>query len=397
MKVDVTMPEMGESITEGTVAKWLRKPGDKINRDDALLEITTDKIDSEIPAPQKGVLAEILVEEGETVDVGTRLATIETEGEEKSSAAEEPAKQKTEAPPEQGVPGLAISPVAKKVAEKEGISGEELGQIEGTGLSGKVTKGDVLAYMDRKTETAPTVQPPREDVDEERVEIIEMSNMRKTIAERMVQSKAISPHTYTVAEVDMTAIVQFREAIKERFKKERGFSLTYTPFVLQATALALKSFPLMNGSLDGDKILQKKYINLGVAVAMESGLIVPVIKAADEKNLLGLARASAELAEKARNKKLMPEDVQGGTFTVTNPGVYGNIFGLPIINQPQLGILGVGAIKKRPVVINDAIAIRSIMYISLSYDHRVIDGSVSAQFVQKIRSNLENYDTENAI
>jgi 2-oxoglutarate dehydrogenase E2 component (dihydrolipoamide succinyltransferase) len=398
MKVNVTMPEMGESITEGTVAKWLRKPGDKINRDDALLEITTDKIDSEIPSPQKGVLAEILVEEGETVAVGARLATIETEKE--AAAPEKPAEKPTQDLPEKENLSPAISPVAKKVAEAEGISHEELGQIQGTGLAGKLTKGDILAYVDQRTQTpevSPPAEKPAQELDEERVEIIEMSNMRRIIAERMVESKRISPHTYTAAEVDMTAIVKFREGIKERFKRERGFSLTYTPFILQATALALKSFPLMNSSLEGDKIIQKKFINLGVAVAIESGLIVPVIKAADEKNLLGLARSAAELAEKAKNKKLSPEDVQDGTFTVTNPGVYGNIFGLPIINQPQLGILGVGAIKKRPAVVNDGIAIRSIMYISLSYDHRVIDGSLSAQFVQKIRSNLENYDTENAI
>jgi len=399
MRVDVKMPEMGESITEGTVAKWLRKPGDKVERDEPLLEITTDKIDSEIPSPEKGVLAEILVEEGETVEVGTPLASLETDGEPpaKKAPAKEAAAPKRD---KKTTESLTLSPVAKNIAAEEGLSDAELSQIEGSGVKGKLTKEDVLKYVDQKvgkTDSVPGPVSVETGVDEDRIEIIDMSTMRKTIAERMVQSKRISPHTYTVAEVDMTRIVDFRERIKHQFESEKGFKLTYTPFILHATVFALKAFPLMNSSLEGDSILQKKYINLGVAVAMESGLIVPVIKQADEKNLLGLARSAAELADKAKNKKLMPDDVQGGTFTITNPGVYGNIFGLPIINQPQLGILGVGAIKKRPVVIGDAIAIRSIMFLSLSYDHRVIDGSLSAQFVQRIRSNLENYDTENAI
>jgi 2-oxoglutarate dehydrogenase E2 component (dihydrolipoamide succinyltransferase) len=397
MKVDVMMPEMGESITEGTVAKWLRKPGDKVERDEALLEITTDKIDSEIPSPEKGVLAEILVEEGETAEVGALLARIETDGEQptqETSSEEETALRK------KATQDLTLSPVAKKIAAEEGLSDAELSRIQGSGVRGKLTKEDLLKYVDQKEkEIDSTPEPVRDDTgfDQDSTEIIDMSTMRKTIAERMVESKRVSPHTYTVAEVDMTRIVDFRERFKRKFEQERGFKLTYTPFVLHATVLALKAFPLVNSSLRDDKIIQKKFINLGVAVALETGLIVPVIKQAEEKNLLGLARSAAELAEKAKNKKLMPDDVQGGTFTVTNPGVYGNIFGFPIINQPQLGILGVGAIKKRPVVINDAIAIRSIMYISLSYDHRVIDGSLSARFVQHIRNSLENYDTENAI
>jgi 2-oxoglutarate dehydrogenase E2 component (dihydrolipoamide succinyltransferase) len=398
MKVDVKMPEMGESIAEGTIAKWLKNTGDKVERDEALLEITTDKIDSEIPSPEKGVLAEILVKEGETVNVGTPLARIETDGSKGAAPSvekEAPRKRK-----EPTVEGLTISPVAKKIAAEEGISEAELRKIEGSGVKGKLTKDDLLNYVDHRAGASePEVVSERIEKrsDDDRFEVIEMTTMRKTIAEHMVQSKRISPHTYTVAEVDMTGIVNYRERIKGSFFRERGFKLTYTPFILHATVLALKAFPLMNSSLEGDQIIQKRFINLGVAVALESGLIVPVIKQADEKNLLGLARAAADLAEKAQSKKLMPDDVQGGTFTVTNPGVYGNIFGLPIINQPQLGILGVGAIKKRPVVIDDAIAIRSIMYISLSYDHRVIDGSLSAQFVQRIRSNLEQYDTDNAI
>jgi pyruvate/2-oxoglutarate dehydrogenase complex dihydrolipoamide acyltransferase (E2) component len=232
--------------------------------------------------------------------------------------------------------------------------------------------------------------------DDTGIKVIEMSNMRRMIADHMVESKKISPHTYTVAEVDMTSIVKYREKTKQKFLAEKGFKLTYTPFILHATVLALKAHPLVNSSVVDGKIYQKQHINLGVAVALESGLIVPVIKNAEEKNLLGLARKANELGLKAQNKKLTPTDVQDGTFTVTNPGIWGNIFGLPIINQPQLGILGVGAIKKRPVVVDDAIAIRSIMYLSLSYDHRVIDGALAARFLQEIRSILEDYDMERA-
>jgi 2-oxoglutarate dehydrogenase E2 component (dihydrolipoamide succinyltransferase) len=403
MKVDVLMPEMGESIAEGTVAKWLRKPGDKVERDDALLEITTDKVDSEIPSPESGVLAEILVGEGETVDVGTPLGRIDSSGEEAIPAAVE------ELPQQKGESAKpALSPVARNIAEKEGLTETELRGIEGTGRGGKLTKDDILQFLEQRGVYQEVKRPdsgrrvtvsPEDSVTatEGQVEIIDMSTIRKTIADRMVQSKHVSPHTYTAAEVDMNRIVEFRERIKARFEREQGFKLTYTHFVLHATVLALKALPMINSSLEDDKIVLKKYVNLGVAVALESGLIVPVIKQADEKNLLGLARSASELAERAVHKELKPEDVQGGTFTVTNPGVYGNIFGFPIINQPQLAILGVGAIKKRPVVVDDAIAIRSVMYISLSYDHRVIDGSLSARFLQRIRSILENYDTENAI
>jgi 2-oxoglutarate dehydrogenase E2 component (dihydrolipoamide succinyltransferase) len=405
MKIDVVMPGMGESITEGTVAKWLKKPGDPVEKDEALLEITTDKIDSEIPSPEAGVLAEVLVEEGATVEIGQLMARIERGG--KAQPAEKPSPplaQEVEDVPTSAEP--ALSPVARNIAEQEGLSISELRMIKGSGQHGRLTKSDLLGYLESREEepkTQPTAEPvetpkvAETPVSEGRVEVIEMSTMRKTIAERMVQSKQISPHTYTVAEVDMSRIVGFRERIKHKFEQENGFKITYTHFVLHSTVVALKAFPLVNSSLEGDKILRKDFIHLGVAVALESGLIVPVIKNADEKNLLGLARASHELAVKAREKRLLPEDVQGGTFTVTNPGVFGNIFGFPIINQPQLGILGVGAIKNRPVVINDAIAIRSIMLLSLSYDHRVIDGALAARFVQKIRSALEDYDIQHAL
>ncbi len=424
MKVDVVMPEMGESITEGTVAKWLKEPGDKVERDEAILEITTDKIDSEIPSPEDGVLAEILAEEGKTVAVGDALARIETEAaaaaepKAKPSPAappvEEKAKQQPEpapepeppapaaAPPEKPAPAKVdrpLSPVARSLVREEGLTEAELDAIEGSGRGGRVTKDDVVKYLESRPagEEPPPPAPARPGPTREGpVEVIEMTQMRKLIAEHMVRSKRTSAHTYTVAEVDMTRIVRFRDAVKGAFERENGFKLTFTHFILHAAVRALKAYPLMNSSVDGDRILQWEYVNLGVAVALESGLIVPVIKQADEKNLLGLARAANDLAVRAHNKKLLPDDVQGGTFTVTNPGVFGNIFGFPIINQPQVGILGVGAIKKRPVVVDDAIAIRSIMYVSLSYDHRVVDGALAARFLQEIRGILENYETDRA-
>ncbi len=424
MKVDVVMPEMGESITEGTVAKWLKEPGDKVERDEAILEITTDKIDSEIPSPENGVLAEILAEEGKTVAVGDALARIETEeaaaaettegpqrpapaGEKPPTEAQpveeeiapEPQEPVVEESPAQPKVGRPLSPVARNLVREEGLTEKELDAIEGSGRGGRVTKDDVVKYLESRTpalEAQPEPAPPKPSR-EGLVEVIEMTQMRKAIAEHMVRSKHTSAHTYTVAEVDMTRIVRFRESIKDSFQRENGFKLTFTPFILHATVRALKAHPLMNSSVEGDRILQWEYVNLGVAVAIETGLIVPVIKQADEKNLLGLARAANDLAVRAHNKKLVPDDVQGGTFTVTNPGVFGNIFGFPIINQPQVGILGVGAIKRRPVVIDDAIAIRSIMYVSLSYDHRVVDGALAARFLQEIRGILEDYDTDRAL
>jgi pyruvate dehydrogenase E2 component (dihydrolipoamide acetyltransferase) len=424
MKVDVLMPEMGESITEGTVAKWLKEPGDKVERDEAILEITTDKIDSEIPSPEDGVLAEILAEEGKTVAVGDALARIETEeaaaeahekAEPSEPAAEEKAPEKEQPAPEKAPPAprkpaaqeapqpkvdRPLSPVARSLVREEGLTEEELDSIEGSGRGGRVTKDDVVKYLESRTPAAPETRPEPKAPKPSReglFEVIEMTQMRKSIAEHMVRSKHTSAHTYTVAEVDMTRIVRFRDSVKEAFQRENGFKLTFTPFILHAAVRALKAHPLMNSSLDGDRILQWEYVNLGVAVAIESGLIVPVIKQADEKNLLGLARAANDLAIRAHNKKLVPDDVQGGTFTVTNPGIFGNIFGFPIINQPQVGILGVGAIKRRPVVIDDAIAIRSIMYVSLSYDHRVVDGAVAARFLQEIRGILEDYDIDRAL
>jgi len=409
MKVDVLMPEMGESIAEGTIAKWLKKPGDPVRKDESILEITTDKIDSEIPSQADGILVEILVEEGTTVEVGALLGRIETESAQTESVSEKDGEAPAEKSPVPDQDEVSISPVARNIAEEEGVTTAELNLIQGTGSRGRLTKSDLLGYLDQKKqrqqETVPTSQTADSSASKEKddrridedVEIIEMSNMRRMIADHMVESKRTSPHTYTVAEVDMTRIVRYREKIKQSFLSEKGFKLTFTPFILHATVLALKAHPLVNSSVIEGKIYKKRHINLGVAVALESGLLVPVIKNAEEKNLLGLARHSYDLSMKAVNKKLTPADVQDGTFTVTNPGIWGNIFGLPIINQPQLGILGVGAIKKRPVVVDDAIAIRSMMYLSLSYDHRVIDGALAARFLQEIRTILEEYDTERAL
>jgi 2-oxoglutarate dehydrogenase E2 component (dihydrolipoamide succinyltransferase) len=409
MKVDVLMPEMGESIAEGTIAKWLKKPGDPVRKDESILEITTDKIDSEIPSQADGILVEVLVEEGTTVEVGALLARIETESAQSESVPEKDGEASAEKSSVPDQDEISISPVARNIAEEEGVTTAELNSIQGTGSRGRLTKSDLLGYLDQKKqrqqETVPTPQTVDSSASKEKddlridedVEIIEMSNMRRMIADHMVESKRTSPHTYTVAEVDMTRIVRYREKIKQSFHNEKGFKLTFTPFILHATVLALKAHPLVNSSVIDGKIHKKRHINLGVAVALESGLLVPVIKNAEEKNLLGLARHSYDLSMKAVNKKLTPADVQDGTFTVTNPGIWGNIFGLPIINQPQLGILGVGAIKKRPVVVDDAIAIRSMMYLSLSYDHRVIDGALAARFLQEIRTILEEYDTERAL
>lgn len=448
MKVDMIMPQMGESIAEGTIIKWLKNEGDKIERDEIILEISTDKVDSEIPSPQAGILRKILIPEGETVKVGTVIAHIETEGDGAQAAEEakevsvkpetkETKKEKVlvkdevkteEAPilketpaapkPEIKIPefekgGISTiprtdrtgrkfySPLVRSIAKAEGITIEELERIVGTGINGRVTKKDILAYLGKrpklvpsKVEPAPAYVPPvQPEFSDERVEIIPMDHMRKSIAAHMVNSVQTSPHVFTVSEADMTNLVRFREKLKEDFQKREGFKLTYMPFIIYACAKALRDFPLVNSSVKDDKIIRKKYINIGIAVALENGLIVPVIKNADELNILGLARASNDLAERARNRKLNPDEVQDGTFSITNMGVFGSLMGLPIINQPQVAILGVGVTQKRPVVINEAIAIRDMMYVSLSFDHRIVDGALAGQFLERIAHYLTNFDT----
>jgi pyruvate dehydrogenase E2 component (dihydrolipoamide acetyltransferase) len=425
--IDVIMPQMGESIAEGTITKWHKKVGEKIGKDETLLEISTDKVDSEIPAPAAGILAEILFKEQTTVGVNTVIAKIASGSGAVVSAA--PAPAPAAAPPvsapsvvsapvqqhtahEPAPSGRFYSPLVLNIARTEGVSMNELETIPGSGANGRVSKNDILAYVQKKrtggpvAAPAPQVSAPAYSAPKPaapitypagRVEIIKMDTMRKAIAEHMVRSKHTSAHVGSLSEADLTAIVKFREKNKAAFEKREGFNLTYTPFFLDAVVKAIKDFPMMNSSVDGDTIIVRKDVNLGVAVALENGLIVPVIKNAEQKNLAGIARSLNDLATRARNRKLMPDEVTGGTFTVTNPGGFGNLYGFPIINQPQVAILGVGAIKKRPVVIDDAIAIRSMVYISMSYDHRIVDGALGGMFMQKVVHYLENFDVTQAV
>ncbi len=452
-KIDMVMPQMGESIAEGTILKWLKKVGDKIDRDETILEISTDKVDSEIPAPAAGVLSEIVVPEGKTVGVGTVIAKIDSVAAATATAA--PAAPPSSPPkdmphftptPEVSAPKAApvsaatvatpasssvvevgpvkrqgnkfYSPLVRAIAKEEKISLAEMEAIAGSGENGRVTKNDVMAYLQRRVvpgippmpampsmASAPKAEPrpmaapaPPAGVSQlyepGRVEVITMDNMRKRIAEHMVMSKHTSPHVYSVSEVDMTNIVRYRESVKNEFEKREGTKLTFTPFFIDATIRAIRDFPLINSSIDGEKILVKKFINLGMAVALENGLIVPVIKNADSFNLVGLARATNDLAQRARTKQLKPDEVQNGTFSITNMGSFGNLFGIPVINQPQVAILGIGAIKKRPVVINEAIAIRDMVYLSLSYDHRIIDGAYGGQFLERVVYYLQSFVPE---
>lgn len=438
-KIDLVMPKMGESIAEGTIIKWTKKEGDRIERDETILEISTDKVDSEIPSTASGVLAKILVEEGKTVAVGTVIAQIETEAAagaaptngQKQPAAAAPVEAKkvetavampamAEAEPVSRQGKRFYSPLVRTIAKQENLSMQELEALPGTGVEGRVTKNDIMAYLQNRSlpkpaagqpittpapmptvaarPTAPTLPPPAVmpslPVDETRVEIMPMDHMRKRIAEHMVMSKHVSPHVYSVSECDMTNIVRYREAIKNEFEKRESTKLTFTPFFIDAVVRAIKDFPMINSSIDGDKVIIKKFINIGLAVALEQGLIVPVIKNSDSYNLVGLARATNDIAHRARNKQLKPDEVQNGTFSITNMGSFGNLFGIPVINQPQVAILGIGAIKKQPVVINDAIAIRDVVYLSLSYDHRIIDGAYGGQFLQRVVHYLENFKPE---
>jgi pyruvate dehydrogenase E2 component (dihydrolipoamide acetyltransferase) len=423
--IDVIMPQMGESIAEGTIAKWHKKVGDTVAKDETLLEISTDKVDSEIPAPAAGIIAELLFPAQTTVSVNTVIAKIATGSGAVVAAVPSPVIAPSalaptapiaplHTPAKEAIPSDRFySPLVLNIARTEGVSMGELEGIAGTGANGRVSKNDILSYIQRKKggaiaapiqrtaapissvpsakSAAPITYPAG------RVDLIKMDTMRKAIAEHMVRSKHTSAHVGSLSEADLTGIVKFREKNKAAFEKREGFNLTYTPFFLEAVVKAIKDFPMMNSSVDGDTIIIRKDVNLGVAVALENGLIVPVIKNAEQKNLAGIARSLNDLATRARNKKLLPDEVTGGTFTVTNPGGFGNLYGFPIINQPQVAILGVGAIKKRPVVIDDAIAIRSMVYISMSYDHRIIDGALGGMFMQKVVSYLENFDVTQAI
>lgn len=425
MKVEMLMPQMGESIAEATISKWRKKVGDSVQKDEVILEISTDKVDSEIPAPAAGTISELLFNEGDVVPVKTKIAVIDTAGGAAVAGAtsgnaavkEAPAPKATPAPeaaPKREEPQHAAesekfySPLVKSLAEKHGVSLTELDSLTGSGQGGRLNKEDLLKYVESRSAkpAAPAAAPaapapksttpaqtPSADWGSDGTRVVMMDAMRSAIADHMVRSKQTSPHVYSIQEIDCTNIANWRAKNKAAFEKSEGFSLSFTPFFLEATVKALEAFPYVNCSLEGKKIILKKHVNLGCAVALgNTGLIVPVIKKAEEKNFVGIARSLNDLAQRARNKKLVPDDVAGGTFTVTNPGVFGTIIGTPIINQPQVAILCLGAIKKRPVVIDDMIAIRQMCYLTLSYDHRIVDGSLGGQFLAFIRDYLENWD-----
>jgi 2-oxoglutarate dehydrogenase E2 component (dihydrolipoamide succinyltransferase) len=432
-KVEVVMPQLGESLTEGTIIKWHKKPGDKIRKDETLLEISTDKVDSEIPSPAGGIVTKLLFDEQKTVAVRTVIAEIDTdesaavvkETPKAAVAPSAPAEKASVSPPARmttaaPVGGRFYSPLVLSIAREEGIPMTELEQLPGTGEGGRVSKKDLLAYVEHRKKggppaavavspagpAAPRVESTLKHVDTgdlakkypaPHYDVLQMSNVLQKMSEHMVRSVQTSPHVQAVHECDMTKVDAVRRKSAEAFEKREGFKLTFTPFLCDAIIRALKQFPLVNSSVEGDKIIIKKFINLGMAVASESGLIVPVIKNAEEKNFVGLARAVNDLATRTRTKRLTPADIEGGTFTLTNYGVFGTMVGIPIINQPQVAILGVGAIKKRPVVINDAIAIRSIAYLTLSFDHRIVDGALGGSFLEAVVKQLESYDDNQKI
>ena len=443
--VDLVMPKLGESIMEATILKWLKKPGDKVEEDETILEIATDKVDSEVPSTTKGVIAEILFNENDVVPIGKVIARINTESNATANSVtpvnDEPssneARDYEEAslvedipyqPSEKTVPGnnnagiRFYSPLVLNIAASEGISMNELEHIEGTGQDGRVSKKDIMGYLEnrknkphqRHTETTAAttlhevLSPPQKQeysspaVYTGNVEIIEMDRMRKMIAKHMVDSKNISAHVTSFAECDVTNLVLWREKIKNEFEKREGEKITFTPLFIESIIKCIKRYPLLNSSVDVDRIIVKKDINIGMATALANGnLIVPVIKNADQLNLTDLAKQVNNLANAARTNKLKPDDTAGGTFTLTNVGTFGSIMGTPIINQPQVAIMAVGAIKKRPVVIEteqgDSIAIRYMMYISLSYDHRIIDGSLGSIFLNAVAKELENFDSKRSL
>jgi 2-oxoglutarate dehydrogenase E2 component (dihydrolipoamide succinyltransferase) len=427
--IEMVMPKMGESVMEGTILRWLKQVGDKIEQDESVLEVATDKVDTDVPATHAGILHQILVKEGDVVKVGSAIAVISTQSD--SSDSPIPATVSAEVSPKTSTQILLAdhqaqsssngdrfySPLVKNIAKEEGISPEELSSIQGTGREGRVTKEDILSYLQNrsnqpvqavsqaKIEVAPAqkieFQPAAISVSGEH-EIIEMDRMRKMIAERMVDSKRISPHVTSFVEADVTNLVRWRDINKSKFKAKEGQNLTFTPMFVEAIAKAIRDFPLINISVEGDKIIKKKDINIGMAVALPSGnLIVPVIRNADRYNLRGLALYVNDLAERARINKLKPDELQGGTYTVSNVGTFGNVMGTPIIMQPQVAIMALGAIRKKPAVIEtpegDLIGIRQMMFLSHSYDHRVVDGSLGGQFVRRVADYLENFDAKQSI
>jgi pyruvate dehydrogenase E2 component (dihydrolipoamide acetyltransferase) len=430
MPTDIVMPQMGESIFEGTITKWLKKPGDKVQRDEPLFEISTDKVDAEIPAPASGVLRDIKVGEGNTVQVNTVVGTIAGDGEAAAAVAPAPAKPAAPAAPAPAKPQAAppkaqapaptpsaapqeeededharSSPLVRKIARENNV---DLSQVTGSGLGGRITKQDIMAFLE-KPEAASTASassaaasakpsaPPAPAAIP--AESVPMSKMRQIIAQRMIESRRTSAHVHAMFEVDITKIVQLRNKTKSAFEQRHGARLTFMPFFVRAAIIALQQFPIVNASIEGEAIRYHRHVNVGIAVALDWGLIVPVLKNADELNFLGLQRGISDLGERARTKKLKPDEVEGSTFTVTNPGQFGAVFGLPIINQPNSAIMGVGGITKAPLVVtdadgNDSIAIRSVVHLTLGYDHRLIDGAVADQFMAFVKKTLENWGEE---
>lgn len=455
MPTDVIMPQMGESIFEGTISKWLKRTGDTVEKDEPLFEISTDKVDAEIPSPVSGVLSEIRFAEGATVQVNTVVAVIgeaggaaaapakerareaagpaspaspsappppkstAAPGAEQATAAAAPSMAATEpaASPESGGRQGRYSPLVRRMAKEHNL---DLSQIEGTGLEGRVTKEDVLRHMSEQeaggaqrgapagrapSATASTSRPaPQAETEQPAMaampgELVQMSKMRAIIAQRMVESAQIAPHVHTVFKVDMTCVVRLREREKAKFEQQNNVKLTYMPFIAVAAVDALRRFPIVNASMENTAVRYHPHINLGIAVALEWGLIVPVIAQAEEKNFLGLARAVADLATRARGKKLKPEEISGSTFTLTNSGIFGEEFGMPIINQPDSAILAIGGLRKEPVVMtdaqgNDSIAIRSVQYFCLGFDHRIIDGADAGKFMSEFKKTLENWSRD---
>jgi pyruvate dehydrogenase E2 component (dihydrolipoamide acetyltransferase) len=464
----VTMPQLGETVVEGTITKWLKKEGDTVDRDEPLFEISTDKVDTEVPSPMAGKVVEIKVPEGETVSVGTELAMIEPSGDGQSAATSEapaaaesapastpeaggaesqgepqaeaeaqpvaveespPSNEARQPPPREEATSVAdgqgpaarpapqgdeagdggarsqiLSPLVRRLAEENDV---DLSQVRGTGTGGRITKKDVLSFVETRQQQpaaaagAPAPAPPRAPAAQPMPtpaavggaeEVIPLSRMRQAIAKNMVASIQTTARAWNLAEVNMENIARTREAARESFKQREGISLTYMPFVARAVCEALLAFPDVNSELREDQLILKRYVNLGIAVALDDGLIVPVVKGADTMNLVGLGRAINDIATRARNKKLNPDDVHGGTFTITNPGPFGSIISVPIINPPQCAILAFDAIEKRPVVIDDAIAIRHMVYLSMSWDHRIIDGATAAKFLGRVKENLETWD-----
>jgi pyruvate dehydrogenase E2 component (dihydrolipoyllysine-residue acetyltransferase) len=427
MPTNVVMPQMGESVAEGTIVKWLKKPGDHVERDEPLFEITTDKVDAEIPSPAAGILAKVLAAENETVAVNTVVAIINGQGAAEATravpeVANAPAPEVELVPPPPSVPAPAKTPVTASAAPATAVrAGEkrrssplvrriarehnvDLSLVRGTGMGGRISKKDILKFLEGRTTASAGVPAARPVVPQKPAsssepaisftgptQVAAMTPQRRLIAEHMIASKKTSAHVTTVFEVDMTGVVQTRERMADEFERSQGLKLTYTPFIARAAVEAIKQFPIFNSSVEGTNIIYKQAINLGIAVALETGLIVPVIKNAGDKDFAGMARAVQDLASRARSKHLNVDEVQEGTFTITNPGIFGSLFGTPIINQPQVAILGVGVIEKRPVIRDDAIAIRSMAYLMLTFDHRIIDGAVADQFMAYLKNCLETW------